>query len=690
MKLQKNINYLRTIAMLCLIAACFSCTREEPRPTTLTVNAGENLSGTVGDEVVLDGSGTSDSEGLPITYSWALISTPAGSTASLTGANSISPRFTPDIAGDFIAELTASTQFEEKTDQVTISVAPRPNVIAISSNISTDTRWEKINSTPGEADYRITANIAVNAVLTIDPGVIIELAEGVIITINQDGRLNAVGSAAERIIFTGVEKRKGYWGKVFFNNSIGLQNRLEFVTFEYGGGARTADTFPFALVYLRAQFSSSGSTASFVNCIFRESAGIGLGTDATATTDINDFSNNLFTNIDQEAISTALRIARKIDAGSTFTGNGLNGARLRSNTMAVPVSLPGLDYIISSSNMIVREKLTIAAGAKFTVQEGIDITIETDGIFEAIGTETDPIIFEGAQNTPGYWGGIYFTNSRSVDNKMSYVQVSDGGNRLHDNFRFNVAVAGTFSSEFSELRIDHCTFSNSSGFGLITNRAQTSLPSFNNNNFIGNQEGAIRLSSIEHVRFIDSATDLGDVNNFVLVSAGIATSNGIWKKLNGSAYYIFNSTVVVEGKITIEPGAEFRFGENTMINIRDDASLTAEGTSELPIKFTSNRNDDIVFWNGIYFNNSNSVDNIMRHCIVENAGRNAVQANTGQALVTVGGNFSSNVSQLVIENCTLRNSDGYGISVRNNSSINGDAATSNTFVNITNSNVNLP
>lgn len=658
--------------------------------STLNVNAGSNLSGMVGDEVQLNGSGTNDTDSQGITYRWEFAATPEGSTANLVNANTANPRFTPDVEGIYRAVLTASTEFEEKTDEVIIDVEPRVTTIMITSNITTNTTWEKVNPEPGQADYRILNNITVSAVLTVEPGVIIELEEGVVVNINNNGRLNAVGTESERIVFTGVEKTNGYWGELFFQNSIGLQNRFEYVTFEYGGGGASTQGDPYALVYLESSTSSNGSTASFVNCIFKESGGYGLGTATTNNTDINDFSNNQFINNQGEAITTSLRIARKIDQGSTFTGNGLDGARLRRNTLEVAASLPALDYIISDNDLLVRERLTIAPGAKFSIEEGLNITIDGSGIFVAIGTEENPIIFEGSQNTPGYWGGILFTNSRSVDNRLSFVRISDGGNRLHSDFRFNLAVGGNFSNDFSEARIDNCTFTNSSGYGLTTRRNGTTLPSFANNTFNNNEDGAIQLSTIEHLKFIDDNSDLGESNPLILVSGGVSTTNGTWKKLKGNGYVVIGSNTNIESKITIEPGAEFKFNENVLLNIRNAGTMKAEGTAELPITFTSNRQDDIVFWNGIFFNNTNSVDNVMTHCIVENAGRNQAHASTGKSIISVGGAFSNDVSSAVIRDCTIRNSDGHGISVRNNSSINDDAATSNTFANIADNNVNLP
>jgi RHS repeat-associated protein len=71
-------------------------------------NAGTAQTVTVGSQVTLDGSGSSDPDGDALTFQWVLTVRPNGSAAALTGANTARPTFTPDVAGLYTATLTVN------------------------------------------------------------------------------------------------------------------------------------------------------------------------------------------------------------------------------------------------------------------------------------------------------------------------------------------------------------------------------------------------------------------------------------------------------------------------------------------------------------------------------------------------------------------------------------------------------
>ncbi len=71
-------------------------------------NAGYDQTAAVGDTVVLDGSGSYDPEGDPITYSWTLLSSPAGSGAALSSVTGAATSFVADAEGSYEAQLVVN------------------------------------------------------------------------------------------------------------------------------------------------------------------------------------------------------------------------------------------------------------------------------------------------------------------------------------------------------------------------------------------------------------------------------------------------------------------------------------------------------------------------------------------------------------------------------------------------------
>ncbi|MDS4041712.1 MAG: PKD domain-containing protein, partial [Candidatus Competibacter sp.] len=78
---------------------------ENSRPVA---NAGPDMAAFVDDPVTLDGDGSSDPDGNSLVYKWALSTRPTGSTAVLRNATAPQAEFTPDVAGDYVAQLIVS------------------------------------------------------------------------------------------------------------------------------------------------------------------------------------------------------------------------------------------------------------------------------------------------------------------------------------------------------------------------------------------------------------------------------------------------------------------------------------------------------------------------------------------------------------------------------------------------------
>ena len=100
-----------------------------PANQSPVADAGPDQTAFVATTVTLDGSGSHDADGDGLTFRWTLTSKPAESAAVLSDLAAVSPTFTIDRPGTYIAQLTVNDGTVDSTaDTVTISTTNSPPV----------------------------------------------------------------------------------------------------------------------------------------------------------------------------------------------------------------------------------------------------------------------------------------------------------------------------------------------------------------------------------------------------------------------------------------------------------------------------------------------------------------------------------------------------------------------------------
>jgi len=93
--------------------------------TLPVADAGSDQSIHAGYTVNLDGGASSDDNTLPeaLSYNWSFFSTPAGNTATLNNADTATPSFTPNVSGEYVAQLIVTDDADNDSEPVFVTLS---------------------------------------------------------------------------------------------------------------------------------------------------------------------------------------------------------------------------------------------------------------------------------------------------------------------------------------------------------------------------------------------------------------------------------------------------------------------------------------------------------------------------------------------------------------------------------------
>ncbi len=617
-----------------------------------------------GDEITLDATSSSVAGADDLSYRWEL-ETPDGSDAEIGDPTADVTSFTADEEGAYgvTLEVSADDVYDSASEEIYVGFQ---GVEEISSDINDNTTFES------DYLYIVTNTIDVNADLTIEPGARIEFQEGTEMDIESGGSIDADGTEADPILFTGTSQVEGWWNGLHFSESEDINNQLNYVIVEYAGRSEMhTSTQPANITIAR---SRRDARVSITNTISRYSEGVGMHMHGNG--ELRDFENNTFTD-NQAPVRVTSNQIYYLDADSDYQGNehdriivsggDVGGDDQNWQNLNVPYEIDG-EVSISGVDV------TIDAGTELYFDQGSEFEVENGGGIMAEGTEDDQILFTATQETPGWWNGIYINDSDNVNNKLEYVIVEYGGRTdLHTSTQpANVTVARTRRDGF--LNITNSTLRHSEGYGLFLH-SNGEMPESGNNTFTGNNTPARTTAS--HLDVFDADSDYqGNENDGVAIS-GNSTGGGdpTWENLN-VPYIMSGDTDITNGFVTVEAGTEFQFDQGAEFEVSDGGGISAEGEDGNEIVFTGTQ-DTKGWWNGIYISDSEHIDNTLSRVVVEYGGREEYHSSVGAANVTVA--RSRRNASITLTDSDISNSGDHGIYVHSGGDVNDDICDENDF-----------
>ena len=681
--------------VLLLFTGCEDEVIENPPVNTLEANAGNDQQVKTNQVIVLDGSNSKDGNDQAFQYLWSIKTKPDSSTATLTDATTVSPKFTADKAGNYVVELKIQNGAFADTDEVSIiatvvNVPPVHEPVIINQDINQERRLTNVFDDPTIPDYLVTADIHVTAHLTIDPSVTIAFEAGKAMYIDNPGIIYATGWGDKDIIFTGKNKTPGYWKGLIINSSSTL-NKLERVTIEYGG-SNPADGIEVA--------ANLGMTSNLhlVASVIQHSAAYGMVVESGANWSADSFSN-IFEN-NQTPLRIRASQVNSVDGQSYFANNTRNlievvgstvfdlmevqwGRALTSDTPALTVP-----YLIKGK-VDVKSGLRIRKGVELLLDSDAEFTVTPSGYLIAIGTGAEPIKFHGVESVEGgYWKGIAI-KSNNPNNELKFVEVYDAGSEDLSGFDKRAAIA-LDGENHAKLKLTNSKIGKSGGFGLfVENHAE--LEEFAVNQFGYNAGSAVGLPAND-VRKINHqqpalSTFVGNGHNGIEIYGSVLLhpnkEESVWPALNFGATYLVSGNLSIQTGLKILPGAIFKFANGKGIRVNNYAYLNAKGTVDRKITFTG-VNEVKGSWYGIQFL-SNSDLNILSYTDILYAGKTVHLGVPQIASISVGGDY---VSKLNITHSKIAHGEGYGIVIGTKlGTINSDFETVNQFEDLSLGNV---
>ncbi len=327
------------------------------------------------------------------------------------------------------------------------------------------------------------------------------------------------------------------------------------------------------------------------------------------------------------------------------------------------------DYFVDGEVEWEDVEVTVEPGTVIVFGEKSELEVD-GGTFEAIGTQSDPILIRGELNNPGYWYDIRFSDMDDVN--LEHTSIQDGGG-----VRSFYSVWLTSSN----ARLVNVEISNSGSSGLLMSHgSEQTLSEFSQNKFSGNRFHGLVLSvPPQTIAKLDNTTDYigierpNGTNRIDIQGLSLGRNDQLElpDDLNG-VYYFTNRIelndngipdIASKAKLTVNSGTRMEFSYRGSVYVRS-GFLSVKGTEEDPVVMTGVLGDDeevkffgitAVGTDDVFSQGKSSV--VMENVLINHGGLLDSSQSGEVGAIQIGGDAQMSLSDVIISNAV-----SYGIS----------------------------
>jgi hypothetical protein len=372
--------------------------------------------------------------------------------------------------------IFALTQVVRLVPGQPFSVSGNPGEAQGCTTTITDPLEDSATWTAAKSPYCLTGAVSVGpyATLTIQPGVTVKVSDQKALVIN--GRLNAVGTATQPIVFTSaLDSGAGQWVGLVINGSDGQgQGTLDYVTIR-DGGQDYYDQYDNLEV-------TWGAVVSFTHGLIQASAGDGVWVDETSQI---TFQNNTVQNNTAYPLNLPADVLPAVQ-NNIFKGNNPNRVLVAENDWEKMGASSTWHAANGSGVYELANNLTVNPDAILTLEPGVTVlarptvVLEVYGSLNAVASSAHPVVFTSVLDSgPGQWVGLVFNGSDGQGTgTLDYVTLRNGGEDYYDNYD-DLEVTWGAKVTFTDGLIQA-----SSGYGVWVD--ETSQMTFHDNSLVKN------------------------------------------------------------------------------------------------------------------------------------------------------------------------------------------------------------